>query len=300
MSVRTGQAQHVDLAEATGSLIAEAMARSWVSVFVHEDDPRESLSAAMESADLGRRAGHRWIEIQKLLDAAEGSLFLGEWGDTRAMTTELGKRELASEQRVDFDCIRAMLAALTGDPAAAAAFLERHINHFASSEWVAARTNYLTDRALTSLATGDMEGARRDSAEAVSADPTGINSPHALAIQARACLWLRDVEGALKALAGMRTFRGRWMAAARLTAEAGLAALEERAEEAAETYRGAIEAWRALDCTLDLVLCELDLVLLLGPDHPDATVAKEARDIFTQIGAKPFLERLNNAVGSED
>ena len=97
----------------------------------------------------------------------------------------------------------------------------------------------------------------------------------------------------------MKAFRGRWMAAARLTAEAGLAALEGRVEEAAEAYRGAIEAWRALDCTLDLALCELDLVLLLGPDHPDATAAKEARDIFTQLGAKPFLERLNRPWGSD-
>lgn len=78
-----------------------------------------------------------------------------------------------------------------------------------------------------------------------------------------------------------------------------MAALEERAEEAAETYRGAIQAWRALGCTLDLALCELDLVLLLGPDHPDATAAKEARDIFTQLGAKPFLERLDRAAGTE-
>jgi len=289
---------HVALAESTGSLIAEAMARSWVSLFVHDDDPRESLSAAMESAELGRRAGYGWVEVQKLLDAAEGSLFLGEWGDTRAAITELGKRELASEQRVYLDCIRAMLAALTGDPGAASAFLERHIDHFASSEWVAARTTYLTDRALMSLATGDVDGAGQESAEAVSADPTGINSPHALAIQARACLWLRDVEGVQRALAGMKAFRGRWMAAARLAAEAGLAALEGRVEEAGEAYRDAIEAWRSLECTLDLALCELDLVLLLGPDHPDATAAKEARDIFTQLGAKPFLERLNRAVGA--
>jgi hypothetical protein len=33
----------------------------------------------------------------------------------------------------------------------------------------------------------------------------------------------------------------------------------------------------------------------LGADHPDATIAKEARDIFTQIGAGPFLQRLNEA-----
>jgi len=97
----------------------------------------------------------------------------------------------------------------------------------------------------------------------------------------------------------MRPFRGRWMTAERLTMEAGLAALEGRVQEAAETYRRAVEAWRALDCTLDLALCELDRVLLLGPDHPDATMAKEARDIFTELGAKPFLERLNHAARLE-
>ena len=143
------------------------------------------------------------------------------------------------------------------------------------------------------------EAARLESAEAVAADPTGMNSAGSLAIQTRACLWLRDVEGAQEALTAMKAFRGRRVAAARLTAEAGLAALEERAEEATETYREAIEARRALECTLDLALCELDLVLLLGPDHPEATVAKEAKDIFTQLGAKPFLERLDRATGSE-
>jgi hypothetical protein len=35
----------------------------------------------------------------------------------------------------------------------------------------------------------------------------------------------------------------------------------------------------------------------LGPDHADATVAKEARDIFTQLGAQPFLNQLNTYVG---
>jgi hypothetical protein len=89
------------------------------------------------------------------------------------------------------------------------------------------------------------------------------------------------------------------MAAMRRTSEAGLAALEGRVEAATEAYREAIEAWRALDCTLDLALCELDLVLLLGSDHPDATAGKEARDIFTELGAKPFLERLNRAAGFE-
>jgi hypothetical protein len=163
-------------------------------------------------------------------------------------------------------------------------------DHTAATELVTGRATYLMDCSLVSLATGDLEAARRQSTtEAVSADPTRINSPRTLAIQARACLWQRDAEGARRALTAMKAFRGRRVAATQLTAEAGLAALEGGMEEAGEAYQEAIEAWRALVCSLDLALCELDLVMLLGPDQPDATVAKEARDIFTELGAKPFL-----------
>jgi hypothetical protein len=204
-----------------------------------------------------------------------------------------------SDQEGQLDCEEAMLAAFTGDVAEASARLEEARERMAASEFLAARTTYLSARSHVSLAAGDLEAARREAAEGVALEPLGINSPHSLAIQARACLWLRDVEGAREALSAMGGFRGRWMAAQRLTTEAGLAALEERVEESAETYRKAIEAWRALDSTLDLALCELDLVVLLGPDHPDATVAKEARDIFSELGARPFLERLNRAAGLE-
>ena len=87
------------------------------------------------------------------------------------------------------------------------------------------------------------------------------------------------------------------MAAERLTAQAGLAALQGRGEQAAEAYLQALEAWRALECPLDLALCELDLVLL-GQDRPDTTAESEARDIFTRLARRPFLEHLNRAAGN--
>jgi hypothetical protein len=74
---------------------------------------------------------------------------------------------------------------------------------------------------------------------------------------------------------------------------AALAALEGRVDEAGELYAVAIDAWRALNCTLDVAITELELVHLLGSEHPDAVSAKEARDIFTQIDAVPFLARLD-------
>ena len=287
------------LAAAAGCLVEQAWARLFVSVFIFDDDPREALSAAIEGVELARRAGHRGAEVMGLLNGAEFSLFLGEWGETRAAITELGQRDLPLEQRAFLSCNEAILAAFTGDPEEASACLERGADRLSSAESVGLRATYFKARALVSLATGDIEAAHREAIEAVSVDPMGINSPTALAIQARAALWLRVAEGVRAGLAGMKAFRGRWMAAERLTVEAGLASLEGRVEEAAEAYRGAIEVWRALECTLDLALCELDLVMLLGPDHPDAAAAKEARDIFTQLGAKPFLERLNQATGPE-
>ena len=192
-----------------------------------------------------------------------------------------------------------MLSALTGDPVGASARLRQHADLVAAAEFVASRTTYLRARSMVSLAAGDLEAANLEAADAVRADPLGINSPHALAIQARAALWLRDRESATEALSAMKGFRGRWMAAERITVEAGLAALDDRIDAAADAYGKSIEAWRSLDCTLDLALCELDLVSLLGHDHPDATAAKEARDIFTQLGAQPFLEQLNRAAGTE-
>jgi len=287
----------VALAAAAGSLFEQAFGWMQLGIFLFEEDPQEAMSAALEAAELSRRAGHRGMEVMSLLNRAEGTLYFGQWDDTRAAITELRQRDLPSDAKAYLSCTEALLTALTGNLQGAVACFEQQADRYAGTELVAGRATYLMDRSLASLATGDIEAARQVSADAVSADPTGINSPRALAIQARACLWLGDIEGVRTALAGLKTFYGRRVAATRLTAEAGLASLERREEDAVKSYRQAIEAWRALECTLDLALCELDLVLLLGPGAPNDNAAKEARDIFTRLGAKPFLERLNRATG---
>jgi len=287
------------LAAEAGALREEATAWIGLSVFVLDDDPRESLAAALVSAQLARRAGLRGLELTNLLNSAETSAYLGQWGDTRAALAELAQRELHGSHLGWFDYLQALLAAFTGDLTEASALLDQHAEEIRTTEYISQRTTYLNARSMVSLVAGDLEAAWREAAEAAAADPMGINSPISLGIQARAALWLRDAGRARQVLSAMQGFRGRLMGAARLTVAAGLAALEGPPDEAAEAYRQAIEAWRALDCTLDLALCELDLVTLLGPDHPEATAGKEARDIFTQLGAIPFLERLNRAIGSE-
>jgi hypothetical protein len=60
-------------------------------------------------------------------------------------------------------------------------------------------------------------------------------------------------------------------------------------------YVRSIDAWRALDCLLDVALTEMELVHLLGADHPAAVVGKEAEDILARLEARPFLARLDAA-----
>jgi len=85
------------------------------------------------------------------------------------------------------------------------------------------------------------------------------------------------------------------MSAVNETLAAGLDALAGRTAEATERYAAALEFWRALDDTLGLALCELDMVLLLGGGHDAEVAGKEAEDVFTRLGALPFLNRLTAA-----
>jgi class 3 adenylate cyclase/tetratricopeptide (TPR) repeat protein len=281
----------VALAAASGSLFAEAASTVLVSVIVPADDPREALTAALTGADLARRAGHRGGEILHLINAAEFAIWLGEWTQAATILADLTDRQLTPFQRGFRTACEAMLTGLTGDSAAGIATLDEMVG--GSIEYVAARTTYLRARALLHLAAGDLPAALADARAAVAEDPAGINALEALVIEIRAALWSGDPASARAALTGMAGFHGRWLTACRLTAEAGLAAVEGRSDDAETGYRRAIDEWRLLDDPLHLALCALDQLLLLGRLPED--VLETARDIFTRIDAEPFLRRLTEA-----
>jgi tetratricopeptide (TPR) repeat protein len=280
------------LAESAGSLVEQALASLYVSIFALDEDPREAIRLQLTSAELARRAGVRNLETVNLLNAAEGATNLGQWDDARAALIALRLRELPSPRQTQLELCEAVLAALSGDTALAFERLGATADADGTED-VTARANGHLARAEVFLATGDLETAHRHASAALAAEPSGINSPAALAIQQRAALWLGDLERAREALTGMQAFRGRWMAAVRMTAEAGVAALEERHDEAATAYAGALDAWRAIDSPLDLALCALDRAILRGSDPAAGGGDDEAREIFTRIGAAPFLARLD-------
>ena len=280
------------LAATAGSLVEHALATMYVSLFVGDEDPHEANRLQLEAAELARRAGARSLETVNLLNAAEGATNLGRWDDARAALSALRQRDLPSPRQTQLELCEAVLAALSGDTALAFERLESTTGAD-ESEDVTARANNYRARATVYLAAEDLEAAHRNASAALAAEPSGINSAAALAIQQRAALWLGDLGRARDSLADMQAFRGRWMSAVRLTAEAGVAALEGRNDEAATAYARALDAWRAIDSPLDLALCALDRAALRGPIPAPVREDDEAREIFATIAATPFLERLD-------
>ena len=59
-------------------------------------------------------------------------------------------------------------------------------------------------------------------------------------------------------------------------------------------YREAVRAWEAIDQEWDLAMCGIDMATVLDPSIPDVRAASDkARMIFTRVGAKPYLAKLD-------
>jgi hypothetical protein len=137
---------------------------------------------------------------------------------------------------------------------------------------------------------------------AADSDPGGWSEVQGLIHACRAALWLEDMPRARSAFDRLtQTNRhGNWLECTRDTLHTGLIALEGRREEAIDSYLQVADRWRALGVRLDLALAHLDMITLLGPEHPEAVAAAtEAREIFTGLGAKPFVERVDSAIADQ-
>jgi hypothetical protein len=261
-------------------------------VYALHDDPRESVSAAIQAAEVAKRAGQRRAELMALLNASETFAYVGRWDEALRSLAELAGRELSTEYAQWSECIDAVVVAGTGDPERALDLLEAFAEATESTDYVHMRSTHLCARGFVLLCAGDLPAAWSAARDGAAADPLGINAAECLAVAARAALWQADAGAARTALEGLESFRGRFATATRLTVLAGLAALAGDRQDAAECYRTACAAWRALDCRLQLALGVLDWVILLGPDETDPAAVAEAAAIFTALGATPFLGRL--------
>lgn len=288
----------LSLAEEMGSLRYQGWALLAVGVAVSEENPAGALQAWLECADLGRRAGDRVTEMIALPNCAEAATELGRWEEADKVLHRLEGRELSHVARYGIAFCEVLLQAHRGDPAAAAQRLDEMAGGVRAAEMLPLRTWFHRASALVQLLNGIAAAAFDEAIGSLDLEPSGMNAHLAVREAARAGVWSKDPERVKRAVDAMEPLRGRWSNAVRRTAEAGLAALESRREDALAGYERALEDWRSLESRLDLAFCAVDMAHVLPNEEITREAVAEARSILTEIGGVALLERLDAATSA--
>lgn len=275
------------VAAVAGSLRDQINAMVALSLFAAIDDPRDSLEASLVALELSRKAGLYASETVNLMNSTEFAIWLGDWSDALQMIDDFVSREKQDFVEIIESSTR-VLAALRGVGVEDDATVDVDGD---VSEAVAFETTELYLDSMIHYARGDFTRAHEAATRSLELDPSGLNASVAIACKVRAALWLRDRKGLVDGLSAAQRLRGRWMSAVGLEASAALAALDGDPGAAKERFELALDAFTKLQCTLDIAMCELGEVYLLGEAAPWAHV-EEALRLFTDIGARPFATRL--------
>ncbi|MDA8296986.1 MAG: AAA family ATPase [Actinomycetota bacterium] len=289
-------------AEAAGLHFEQCRALQLLGLCLVDDDPREALSVTMRAIEVMRRTGDRPLLVMQISNALEASLLVGELELGARLLAELDealadRRSPGEETGVGDEVTLiagAILAALRGEHEAAAAKVAAVEAAARESQWLHARATLLQAKAVLALAQGDDEVAYALAGEVVAEDPSGINSPSALAIQAHSALLLGDTRRATDVLGGMARFRGRSMRALQRASEAAIAlASGEDPDQALAAHRVAQERLGALGARLEQGLCQLDVAAIWRGRPGGEQAAAAAAAIFTEIGARALVRRAN-------
>ena len=254
------------------------------------EDAQLSHRVAREGLELARHLGLRSQAAYLLNNAADTAVRIGEW-DWYA--EQLGDDSVADESARFARLIhRARLRTFRGLEsealvAEAAAFLEGRTELQAFS--------MLDDiRGDVAMVGGRFEEARRFATSSYER----IDSPDSTARSSagRLSIWLHDADSVARILDEQRQVPGAMARISELELQAGLAALEGRAREAIGLFREVMARCRSAGVRFELAIAGLTMVYALGAEHSEVREAvAEAREIFTQLGATPFLALLDSA-----
>jgi hypothetical protein len=285
-----------DLAAANGQVDIRLRAVNNLSTMIFTGSPREALAMLRDGLADARRLGMRGWVAGLGGNAVECALYAGEWDWATAEAEAILAIEPDAEDRLQI--LQALIAvrAFRGQP------LDQELTD-AERLWSAMPTWFGTAMrhnigAYVAFAAGDFALARRKAGEWIGID--SLNAPIATATATRAALWEGDAAGVatgVSALAAMGS-RGDGTDLRRRTLAAGLAAVEGRTREALREYLDVLAQWEACGAPWERALATVDMATVLDTDDPSvAEAVARGREILVGLGAAPFIERLDAAVG---
>ncbi|MDQ3553534.1 MAG: hypothetical protein M3395_03875, partial [Chloroflexota bacterium] len=283
------------LAEGAGLVETSLRAMVNLSGVLPAIDPRAALSLGQTGFESARRLGQRSMAMVILGNTAEVAVMAGDPDWAIKEVDDALSLELDRSDRVRTLGNRLQLLAFRGDA---------HHDALAELEELSAsdpdaqvRVTNLSASVWLAIAGGRAEAAHAAASEIVTL--SALNAPPNYILAARAALTLHDAARARAALDGLEAMgvRGPALNLQREAMEAGLAALEGRPVEAINGFRDTGRRLKEVGMVLDVALNGLLSVQLLGSTNADARgLAEEAREIFVRMGARPFIQQLDDAV----
>jgi len=259
-------------------------------------DPIRALASCRNGLEVANRLGR--IDPTLSANAAEAAISTGDW------TWALAELERARSGAVE-PADRFMLAVaetevrvLRGETIAEG-LEELRASAFAAAESMAAAMDS-TLRASVAFANGDLDGsAYVESVRQATMSP--LNAPQALDRAGDSALWARDLVRARHVLDMLLAtgVHGPRISVRIAALRAGIAALEGQQADAVGGYRTALADAREVGLPWDEALIAIGFLTLVGPAQPAARAAGEAaREILVRLGARPFIARLDAALGT--
>ena len=289
----------VDMATAAGSQKGRAISLLGLSVQLVQNGPSESYEASMEAASAARRAGLRTLEHIVLANGVESAIDFGRFDEAQQMIDDLLPQVEDEFMRSGLRFSLAVLAAYRGDFVAADEHLAEVEGRRQLEDRMIHETTWnLRVTSLVHLLAGDAAGAYDDGMQSVSLEPTGMNAPNSLSGCLHAAASLGDADKLHRTAAGMRLLNGVWVERQRRAAEASIAAVEGRVDDAVTAYERLLQDWLRADLPLDHAWCVLDALNVLPAERvPDEDVAR-ARSTLRALRAAPLISRMDAALNA--
>jgi class 3 adenylate cyclase/tetratricopeptide (TPR) repeat protein len=259
--------------------------------FLGEVDNVEAYKCFSDGLALARRVGHRALEQEFVNNFGYTSFVVGEWDRGLAEFDTVLLRELETTQHIWILSNMLIIRASRGEEISEEL---AELNLLASQ---VTDPHVLTAPHDTLANVAQAQGRFEDAQQhwVAIAEAWASQGPASYYQSARPALWAGDL-AALKAhfsAIEATGVHGPVVEVRRTTMRAAIAALEGRSREALALYSEAFAAWGNLKVAWEQALTGLDMATVLDRSEPAVGAAiRLARETFTRLGAKPYLERL--------
>ena len=291
------QVAALEIAQELGDRSFEMRVRNNLASAISDDDPARATRLLLDAVELARQIGDRGMFNWVVGTAAVGLYLEGrDWDAHAAITAEALETATMRHDRLrlrilhglhetarglNLDDLRSEVTELVGDST--------------EPDDLFAVQMTIGD---TALVAGDLEAAYRSAVQASELQTQNPELPLGLAM--RSAIWAHDLERArpMAARIAEMPLTGAYGQALRLHTSAAVAALEGRTAEALAGFRDAHARLLRLEQHFDLACWVVDATVLL-PDEPEVRAwAAEARLLLEELRARPYLDKLDAALGS--